>query len=309
VARTPRLPRRVRRRLLTIGGTVAVVVSALVVTAAPAFACPPLTITASPTTVVAGSDTTLTISATSNGNYTGAYIEVSSTGGPGALTSFTTLGPAGCGGGVSSCAADGSYYKLDLPALTNGEKFSYTIDLTIDASTAAGTFTPKAEFFESNGTNIGPQTGPVITVTTPEANLVLSDSGVIDAGPETLTTEALEDSFTLTSNGPDTAQNVKITTTISPAAAASLPAPIDVNGDINDCTATDASETCAETATVTSGYSDPIIDIDYYVSTLSIATYTITTTVSSTTPNPDPADATFTDTCSVTTVLISCSKG
>jgi hypothetical protein len=58
-----------------------------------AFACPSLTITASPTTVTAGSDTTLTISATSNGNCTGAYIQVSSTGGP---------------GGVTSCAADGS---------------------------------------------------------------------------------------------------------------------------------------------------------------------------------------------------------
>jgi hypothetical protein len=103
--------------------------AAVFLTAVPAFACPSLTITASPATVTADSDTTLTISGTSNGNYAGAYIEVSST----------------------------------------GEKFSYTVDLTIDASTAATTFTPQAEFFESNGTNIGPQTGPVITVTQPQS--------------------------------------------------------------------------------------------------------------------------------------------
>jgi len=97
MSRPPRTARPARRRLLAGAGSVTLALAAVVLTAVPAFACPPLTITASPTTVVSGNDTTLTLAATSNGNYTGAYIEVSSTGGPGALTSFTTLGSAGCG--------------------------------------------------------------------------------------------------------------------------------------------------------------------------------------------------------------------
>jgi hypothetical protein len=169
--------------MAVIAGSVIAAASAMVLTAVPAFACPSLTITASPVSVAAGNDTTLTISATSNGSYAGGYIEVASAGGPGTLTSFTTLGAAGCGGGVTSCASDGSYYKLALPVLTSGEKFSYTIDLTIDSSTAATTFTPTAEFFEADGTHIGAQSGPVITVTQ-AVNLNITNTGdSSDFGP------------------------------------------------------------------------------------------------------------------------------
>ncbi|WP_329109082.1 hypothetical protein OG792_10350 [Micromonospora sp. NBC_01699] len=52
-----------------------------------------LTVTASPTAVVSGAATTITISGTSND----ARIDLLSTGGPGTLTSFTTF--VSCGGG------------------------------------------------------------------------------------------------------------------------------------------------------------------------------------------------------------------
>jgi hypothetical protein len=304
MSRSSRKPGRARRRLLTITGTAVVTVSALVLTAVPAFACPPLTITASPTTVVAGNDTTLTLAATSNGNYTGAYIEVSSTGGPGTLTSFTTLGSAGCGGGVTSCAADGSYYKLKLPALTNGEKFSYTIDLTIDASTAAGTFTPQAEFFESNGTNIGPQTGPLITVTSPQANLVLTGTG--SAGGSSL----IQANYSLVNNGPGAAQNVTITSTMTPAGGSTAVELTDHDGDVT-CNQTAANSIACtfETGSVTDGFDDPV-SVLYTPSLLALGTYTITTTVSSTTPNPGPGSTTVTGTCTVLTgLIITCTGG
>ncbi|MEK8108207.1 hypothetical protein NKG94_31015 [Micromonospora sp. M12] len=109
--------------------------------AAPASAHPTLTVTASATTVQSGNTVTLTISGKSNGTYNGARIEVFSTGGPGQLTSFTTL--AGCGGGTTSCAEITNRYRLGLPNLVNNQNFSYTITVTIDAGTAATTFTRK----------------------------------------------------------------------------------------------------------------------------------------------------------------------
>jgi hypothetical protein len=273
VPRTARPPRPARRRLLTIGGAAAAVVAAMVVTAVPAFACPSLTITASPTTVTAGNDTTLTITATSNGNYTGAYVEVASTGGPGALTSFTTLGASGCGGGITSCAADGTYYKLLLPALTNGEKFTYTIDLTTDSSDAAGTFTPTAEFFESNGTNIGAQSGPLVTINPATVNLSVTGTGGGDGGG------SYDDYYNITNNGPGTLTAMTFTINISSGfTITSLGSDYDLT-----CVLANPTTTCTLSAPLASG-ATAAVDATFSGGLLTTGTATDTGTITSTTP-------------------------
>lgn len=72
----------------------------------------------------------------------------------------------------------GGLYRLALPALTNGQAFSYTLTLTVDAATAATTFTPKAQFFTSGGSTTGTATGPVITVTQPLPDVQATKIGV-----------------------------------------------------------------------------------------------------------------------------------
>jgi hypothetical protein len=285
----PRPPGRARRRLLTIGGTVTAMTAALVLTAVPAFACPSLTITASPTTVVAGSDTTLTITATSNGNYTGGYIEVASTGGPGTLTSFTALGAAGCGGGVTSCAADGSYYKLELPALTNGETFTYTVDLTVDLATAATTFTPTAEFFEANGTNIGAQSGPVITVTPAHSDLVITKTGYSTSGTE------LDLNWAYHNLGP-------LATTAITYSSAATPAGFATQVGSTCGTSAGQAFSCVVNASLPAGSSGPG-NIDYDIAALALGTYSITITLAPAN-NITPAEDSVTYSCTVVTALI-----
>jgi hypothetical protein len=249
----------------------------MVLTAVPAFACPSLTITASPTTVTAGNDTTLTIAATSNGNYTGAYIEVASTGGPGTLTSFTTLGSAGCGGGVTSCASDGSYYKLDLPALTNGEKFSYTVDLNIGSSTAATTFTPTGEFFESNGTNIGAQSGPVITVNAATVDLYIDTFNGATGNNGT----GYQDNYQIENEGPGTLTAMTFTVTTSPSGALTTSS-ISYNGPWS-CVRGTPTTTCTLTGPLASG-DDVNVTLNYTSTLLFTGTGTDTGTITSNTP-------------------------
>jgi hypothetical protein len=276
-------PGRVRRRLLTIGGTVTVMAAALVLTAVPAFACPSLTITASPTTVAAGSDTVLTISGTSNGNYTGAYIDVTSTGGPGALTSFTTLGSGGCTGGPTSCTVSGSAYKMALPALTNGEPFTYTIDLTVNSGTAPTTVTPKAEFFESNGTNIGPQAGPVITVVAPSADLAISQG----PGEQYQQGSQFYDGLIAQNNGPDTVP-ATVTITVTQSSAILSPASADDEESYFTCTTVGEGFTC--TAPLFGNQDAGFLDSFWNISLLGTGDATITATISSTATDPDPGN-------------------
>ncbi|MBB5867476.1 hypothetical protein F4553_000855 [Allocatelliglobosispora scoriae] len=115
---------------------------------------------------------TLTITGTSNGNYTNARIEVSAgwgTGGTtGTLTSFT--GSPSCGAGTPStptCSEITNRYKLYPINLTNNQAFSYTITFTVDAATAAGTFNGNAQFYTSSNSAVGLSAGPTITVVEP----------------------------------------------------------------------------------------------------------------------------------------------
>ncbi|MEV0622704.1 hypothetical protein AB0I81_55965 [Nonomuraea sp. NPDC050404] len=142
------------------------------VTGLPANAHPALTVTAAPTTVGAGNDTTITISGTSNG----ARIDVSAVNGTGGTTgslpSFSTI--SSFGGGITSATEVGTVDRLALPNLTNEQSFSYTLTVTIDdatTTTTAGAFTSRAQFYTSGGSTLGPTTGPVITITTPLPDL------------------------------------------------------------------------------------------------------------------------------------------
>ncbi len=176
-------PRRSLRRTLASTATIALAAAAIcVAVAAPAAAHPVLNISASPTTVVAGNTVTVTISGTSNGNYTNARIEVfastpSSGATTGSLTSFTSSPSCGGSPGTVTCTEITNRYKIGNINLTNSQAFSYTVTFTVDSATAAGTFTSKAQFYKSDNTTDGPTTGPLITVTPATSDLALSKAG------------------------------------------------------------------------------------------------------------------------------------
>ncbi|ROO87731.1 hypothetical protein EDD29_5366 [Actinocorallia herbida] len=255
--------------------------------AVPASAHPALTVTAAPTTVVAGTATTITVAGTSNGNYTGARIDVFSTGGPGALTSFTTFGS--CGGGVT-CTEVGSLYRMALPALTNGQAFSYTLTLTVDAATAATTFTPKAQFYTSGGSTTGAATGPVITVTQPLPDVQATKIGVT----YNALTQQIVFQWNLRNIGTATATGRTVTKTISPSGFLASGAGV-------GCTGGPDTETCPGPNLAVGASINPTFGRT--VSLLALGNYTATFTFN--TPNdPNPANDTITFNCSVLTGLI-----
>jgi hypothetical protein len=281
-------------RFKTLAAAIALAVCGVLALAVPAWACPSLTVTASPTSLVAGSTTTITVAGVSNGNFSGAHITVASTGGPGTLASFTTL--SSCGAGVT-CTKVGAGYQLAVPTLTNGQAFSYTITLTINASTPSTTFTPTGEFFESNGTNIGAQSGPVITVTaaTADANVAIprvrsSNGTIISAinvgnnGPNTLTSAT----FTITANSPSFTFTSASTTGIAGGT----------------CTVASLTVTCT-VGTLAPHYGDEV-DVTWTPPLLAIGSFTFTGTLTAVTPtDPNTANNTgTTPSCSYLTGLI-----
>ena len=81
---------------------------------------------------------------------------------------------------------------------------------TIDAGTAAGTFTSKAQFYKSDNTTDGPTTGPLITVVEP------TDFSVANTyATGGLLTNELDVGWTVTNNGPGSATAATVQTTIS----------------------------------------------------------------------------------------------
>lgn len=257
----------------------------------PAWAHPVLHISASPTTVNAGSNTTLTISGTSNGNYSGARIDVFSSGGPGTLPSFTSF--VSCGAGPTRSEV-GSVYRLALPNLTNGQAFSYTITLKIDAATAATSFTSKAQFYKSDNTTDGPTTGPVITVTNPTADLLTYE----------YSNNAGQADYVLfvQNNGPATVPAATVTTTVD-RTGFGTPIP-DAAFDDFTCTFSGQSSTCTSTVPPLAPGDSAYLHLGYNLNLLALGTYVITNTVSSSFTDPNPANNTLTATCNVLTSLV-----
>ncbi|SCE63723.1 hypothetical protein GA0070216_10128 [Micromonospora matsumotoense] len=188
-------------RVRTLAASLALAIGGVLTVAVPASAHPVLNLSASPATVTAGSTVTLTISGTSNGNYTGARIEVFSStpskgGTTGSLTSFTSSPSCGGTPGTPTCTEITNRYKIGNITLTNSQAFSYTVTFTVDSATTAGTFTSKAQFYKSDTTTDGPTTGPLITVTPATADLAITKDSV------SFDLEILTFSFTYVNNGP-----------------------------------------------------------------------------------------------------------
>ncbi|ROO87670.1 hypothetical protein EDD29_5297 [Actinocorallia herbida] len=279
-------------RLRSLLSTLALASGLIVAIAAPASAHPTLTVTASPTTVVAGTTTTITISGTSNGNYSGARIDVSATGGTGGTTgslpSFTSI--SSFGGGVTSATEVGSVDRLALPNLTNGQAFSYDLTVTVESGTAAGTFTSRAQFYTSGGSTTGAVNGPVITVTpaAPDLNVVKISSGY-NALTQVLTFNAW--AFNI---GTGTATNVTETKTVSPSGL--LTSAIGPG-----CTGGADNETCPVNDVPVGGLAQS--PFSRTVNLLALGTYTVTLTFD-TTGDTDPSNNTASWTCTVLTGLI-----
>jgi hypothetical protein len=254
-------------RKRTLAAAFALALAGVLAVAAPAFAHPVLNISANPTTVVAGSTTTITITGT----------------------------PA-----TPTCTEIINRYKLGGINLTNGQAFSYTLTITIDAGTAAGTFTSKAQFYKSDNTTDGPRTGPLITVTVPSADLsvTLRSAGIETQG-------RFEVFYFVANDGPSTvpAGQANILVTVSQTAPILTPQSMGGANIVFD-------ENCISGT----GFDcDNLYDFAvrgislsalWSIGLLSIGQFTVTVTISSTVGDPNPANNSFTLTCNVLTPLV-----
>lgn len=290
------------RRAVRIGVAAILAAATALVVAAPASAHPVLTVTASPTTVYAGQNVTITVAGTSNGNYTGARIDVSGVSGTGGTTgslpSYTTF--VSCGGGVT-CSEVGSVYRMALPNLTNNQAFSYTITLTVDAGTSPGTFTSRGQFYKSDNTTDGPTNGSVVTVLAPsDLSLVPFSGTTVDGGQ-------LLNLFQVHNAGPGAATSATISITINRSGVGTLNTVVD-EAEVFSCSGTSGVDaTCTLTTTFNpsdQAYIDHVIDLNL----LALGTYVITETITSPT-DINTSNNTLVTTCTLVTALIgTCSQ-
>jgi len=298
-------PHRSLRRTLAGTATITLAAAAIcVAVAAPASAHPVLSISASPTTLAAGNTVTLTISGTSNGNYSNARIEVfastpSSGGTTGSLTSFTSSPNCGGSPGTVTCAEITNRYKIGNINLTNSQAFSYTVTFTVDEATAAGTFTSKAQFYKSDNTTDGPTTGPLITVTPAQADLEIRPYDTYYNGQ-------IAARHDVVNNGPATVNSATLTVSVDRSGLGTFD---EVVSDA-DCTITDNQHaTCSLVAPIAPD--DGIIFDSYFnVNLLALGTYVITSTVTVNSPtDPVSTNNTVVTTCNVLTgLIVTCSQ-
>ncbi|MGW1060672.1 hypothetical protein [Micromonospora rubida] len=261
----------------------ATAVSIMVPSAAQAH--PTLTVTATPTTVPASTGFDITVSGTSNGNYTGARIDISASNGTGGTTgtlpSYTTL--VACAAGPT-CSEVGSVYRLALPNLANGEAFSFTVSLTVDLATLPGDFKATAQFFSSSGTTNGKKIGPPVTVTPPPADLQAFVSG----GATGLTSVSYQ--VRVVNNGPGAADDAQFT--LSQTAGASNAVFSSVSASWATCTGAGTnSVTCTANSQLVTGVNyDTNITVSFTL--LTIGTYRFAHTVGTTSLDPAPGNNT-----------------
>lgn len=272
--------------------------AATAVIAGPASAHPALTISASPTTVTAGSTVTLTITGTSNGNYTNARIEVSAGSGTagttGTLTSFTSS-PT-CGSGIPStptCSEITNKYKLYPINLTNNQAFSYTITFTVDSATTAGTFKGNAQFYTSSNSTIGLTTGPTITVNPATSDLILTKGPVNRSGNQ------LNFNWTSANVGPVASTNPNVFSgSADPAGFASQVSSACTGGFVSG-----QSFSCGLNFVIPAGATNQPGNAFFNVNLLALGTYTVSISLIPAN-EANPADNTISWNCTVLTGLI-----
>ncbi len=281
-------------RIRTLAAACGLALVSTVAIAAPAWAHPVLHIAASPTTVQAGNTVAITITGTSNGNYTGARIDVSAASGTGGTTgtlpSFTTISSCASTPSGVTCSEVGTVDRLALPALTNGQAFTFTLTLTVDATTAAGTFTSIAQFYKSDNTTDGPTTGPVITVTAANSELVTTKNGYGTNGAGQLTLQ-----YNVVNTGPVAATSITYSATATPAGFAT-----ETHSNCGDLPG--QSFSCDLGFSIPAGFGFGG-NAHFDIATLALGTYTVTITIS---PANDvtPADNTISYSCTVITALL-----
>jgi len=294
------------RLAVPIALVTALATAGVLLVAAPASAHPVLHISASPTTVVAGQSVTLTISGTSNGNYSNARIEVfsstPSTGGTtGDLTAFSSSPTCGGSPGTVTCTENpSSRYRIGNINLTNNQAFSYTVTFTIDEGTDPGTFTSKAQFYKSDNTTDGPTTGPLITVVEPT-----DFSVAVTAARGGLLTNRLFVDWSVTNDGPGSATAATVQTTISATGSTTVLSYVDAfakfgcsfgsGSVVGNCTLTTVPLPAGGAGRIASSYE---------LNLLATGSITLTTTVTS--PNDtNPANNSASTTCTFLLGIIS----
>jgi hypothetical protein len=303
---TVQVTRRWSRWSTLLAVPIALATAGVLLVAAPASAHPVLHISATPTTVVAGQSVTLTISGTSNGNYSNARIEVfsstpSSGGTTGNLTAFSSSPTCGGSPGTVTCTENpSSRYRIGNINLTNNQAFSYTVTFTIDPGTAAGTFTSKAQFYKSDNTTDGPTTGPLITVKEP------TDFSVANTyATGGLLTNELDVGWTVTNNGPGSATAASVQTTISVSSSTMVLTYYDAFANFG-CAIGSGSVVgnCSLTTVPLGAGGAGLISSTYQLNLLATGSVTLTTTVTSPT-DTNAANNSASTTCTFLLGLIS----
>jgi len=284
----------------------ALATAGVLLVAAPASAHPVLHISATPTTVVAGQSVTLTISGTSNGNYSNARIEVfsstPSTGGTtGDITAFSSSPTCGGSPGTVTCTENpSSRYRIGNINLTNNQAFSYTVTFTIDEGTDPGTFTTKPQFYKSDNTTDGPTTGPLITVVEPTDFLA-----VIVSARGGLLTNQFNVTWGVLNKGPGSATAADIQTTISATGSTTVLAYDDTVANFDCASGSGTVVGNCTLATVPLEANDyGLIASSYELAPLATGSVTLTTTVTSPT-DTDPSNNSASTTCTFLLGLIS----
>ncbi|WP_299542458.1 DUF11 domain-containing protein [uncultured Streptomyces sp.] len=273
-----------------LAGLMTALMAALMIVAVPGKAHAADTVTATPSTVVAGE--TFTINFTLDvpaGTNARALFSVKDSA-LGELPDFTSI--VSCTNSFGSCGELATQDFVSLGGSTGPRTVSGFLTLRVDPGTSPGEF----DLYYNIGSLSGEtpvQPGPIVTVTAaPQADLFSSTS---------LTGSALGSTIGVTAqvanNGPDTASGVSLTTTLPSqvSAVTGLPGPCAFDATAKTVTCTPSTLATGQTSTFI---------YTAQLTLLSLGALPVSTTASAITTDPVPANNTSSGSCTAVTSLV-----
>ncbi|WP_299540833.1 DUF11 domain-containing protein [uncultured Streptomyces sp.] len=273
-----------------LAGLMTALMAALMIMAVPGQAHAADTVTATPSTVVAGETFTVdyTIDLPAGANRRVIFSVKDSA--LGELPDFTSL--VSCTGNVSACGELATEYFVPVGGSTAPTTKSGSLTLRVDPGTPAGEFDLYYGSADISGTNFL-RPGPTVTVTAaPQADLSSGTALTGSAVGSTISVTAQ-----VTNNGPDTAGGVNLTTT--------LPAQVSgVTGLPGACTFNATAKTVTCTAPTLATGQTTAYTYTAQLSLLSLGALPVSTTATATTADPVPANNTSSGSCTAVTSLV-----
>ncbi|GII98810.1 hypothetical protein CLV28_0578 [Sediminihabitans luteus] len=254
--------------------------------AAPASAAPSVTFTSSNLSPAPGDQFTLTITGTSDGNYTDANFRISNTNSPD-FADVTSL--VACSG-AASCEEHFEAQRVNLGNLTTGQPINLTMTLQVDAD-APSSNAFLYYTFNAGGQTRGSGNGPAFNITAPAADLAVD----LSASPNGILTSTVKYELDVANGGPGALSAATITTTFS-GAVTNVTSP-------DGCTSAGGTVSCPIGA-LASGASTTA-EFSVQPGLLALGPFTATSVRTTSTPNdPNPANDTATASCTALTSLI-----